>query len=161
MKQIIYNEIMCKIEPDKIAAEWKETKHLVASSFFFMVPAIYGFYNNLYLLPVVLLLTTLFSVNYWRHATYSWRRITDKTFAKISFTIFFINGFVHVSRTVDLISMYTGLVGIIYCYYMSLKSYKNNIHNSNILVWWKYHMFFHLCVAYNQLIIINSIVNKY
>ena len=156
MKQIMY----ITIDPDKIVAEWKETKYLVVSSSFFMVPAIYGFYNNLYLLPCVLLLTTLFSINFWRHATYSWRRIADLTFAKISFAIFFINGFAHISRSVDLISMYTGLVGLIYCYYMSQKCHKNDIRD-NTSIWWKYHMMFHIFVTYNQFIIINSIINKY
>jgi hypothetical protein len=144
------NEILdMTIDNNRMVAEWKETKYLVVSSSFFMVPAIYGFYNNLYVLPFVLLLTTFFSMNYWRHATYSWRRIADRTFAKISFTIFFINGVRHVPY---LISVYIGLVGIIYCYYMSQKC---------TLFWWKYHMMFHLCVAYNQLMIINSIVTKY
>ena len=139
------------IDNNRMVAEWKETKYLVVSSSFFMVPAIYGFYNNLYLLPCVLLLTTLFSMNFWRHATYSWRRIADRIFAKISFTIFFING---VKRVSHLFSVYTGLVGIIYCYYMSQKCH-------DTLYWWKYHMMFHLFVAYNQFIIINSIINKY
>ena len=138
------------VDNNKIVAEWKETKYIVLSSSFFMVPAIYGFYNNLYLLPCVLVLTSLFSMNFWRHATYSWRRIADRIFAKISFTIFFINGVRHVSH---LISVYTGLCGILYCYYMSQKC--NNV------IWWKYHMMFHIFVAYNQLIIINSIVTKY
>jgi hypothetical protein len=162
MKQIICDEIACKIVPDKIIAGWKETKYIVVSSSFFMVPAIYGFYNNLYFLPGVLLFTTLFSVNYWRRATYSWRRIADKTFAKISFVIFCMYGFANVSRTVDVISIYSGLICLIYCYYMSLKSYNNNdINSSNTLIWWKYHLMFHIFVAYNQYVIINSIVTKY
>ena len=142
------------IDNNKMVAEWKETKYIVLSSSFFMAPAVYGFYNNLYFLPFVLLLTTLFSMNFWRHATYSWRRIADRTFAKISFAFFFINGVRHVTHTPYLISGYTGTIILIYCYYMS-----NKYHN--LPIWWKYHMMFHLFLTYNQFIVINSIITKY
>jgi hypothetical protein len=139
------------IDNNRIVAEWKESKYIVFSSSFFMAPAIYGFYNNLYLLPVVLVLTTFFSMNYWRRATYSWRRIADRTFAKIAFAFFFINGVTHVTYRPYLITGHTATTILLYCYYMS-----NKYHH--LPVWWKYHMVFHLMLTYNQFLVINSIV---
>jgi hypothetical protein len=142
------------IDHTRIVAEWKESKYIVLSSSFFMAPAIYGFYNNLYLLPVVLVLTTFFSMNYWRRATYSWRRIADRTFAKIAFAFFFINGIRHVTYRPYLITGHTATTILLYCYYMS-----NKYHH--LPIWWKYHMVFHLMLTYNQFLVINSIVTKY
>ncbi len=50
-----------------------------------------------------------------------------------------------------LITGYLGTIVLIYCYYMS-----NKLHHEPI--WLKYHMAFHLIMAYNQMLIINSIV---
>jgi len=77
---------------DIYIAHWDQTKWLVLSSFFFTIPGTYALINNLYKHFILLLFTSLISANYWRKATYSWRRNMDLIFAKISFIVYFSNG---------------------------------------------------------------------
>ena len=147
------NEILdMTINPNMRVAKWNESRWIVLSSFFFTIPAIYGFYKELYNFSAVLLLTSLISANYWRDASYSYRRIIDKIFAKISFSIFFYNGICYIRIFPYVITAYSGLVVLLYCYYASNKYCNNN------KIWVKYHMIFHLIMALNQLIILDSVL---
>ena len=85
-------------------AEWKHSRWLVVSSSFFLIPSLYGYYIKFYGFSILLLLTSLISANYWRKATYSWRRTTDLIFAKISFVIFVSNGLIYVRNIPYLIT---------------------------------------------------------
>lgn len=136
-------------------AEWNESKWLVVSSFFFTVPATYAFINNLYSYSSLLFLTSLISANYWREATYSWRRDLDLIFSKISFVVFVSNGVLYVTSITYNITGYIGLCILLYCYYLSDKLLK--LKNNN---WYKYHMMFHLIMMYEQLIILDSIIQR-
>ena len=147
------NEILdMTINPNMRVAQWNESRWILLSSFFFTIPAIYGFYTELYNFSVVLLLTSLISANYWRDASYSYRRIIDKIFAKISFSIFFYNGLYYVRIFPYVIAGYSGLVVLLYCYYASNKYCGHN------KIWVKYHMTFHFFIALNQLIILDSVL---
>ena len=137
-------------------AEWNESKWLVVSSFFFTVPATYAFINNLYSYSGLLFLNSLISANYWRKATYSWRRNLDLIFSKISFVVFVSNGMLYVTSIPYNITGYIGLCILMYCYYLSDKLLK--LKNNN---WYKYHMMFHLIMMYEQLIILDSIIRNY
>jgi len=137
---------------DIYIAKWEDTRLLVLSSFFFTVPSIYAFIINLYSYSFLLLCTSLISANYWRKATYSWRRDMDIIFAKISFVVFFSNGVYYVKSVSYVITGYSGIIVLLYCYYLSGKLFK--LKNNN---WYKYHLMFHLIMAYEQLIIIDSI----
>jgi hypothetical protein len=134
-------------------AQWEQSRWLVLSSFFFTIPSIYAFINNLYSYSILLLFTSLISANYWRKATYSWRRSMDLVFSKISFVIFFSNGVVYVKSVNYLITGYSGIIILLYCYYLSEKLFQ--LKNNN---WYKYHMIFHLIIAYEQIIILDSIL---
>lgn len=138
---------------DIYIAQWEQSRWLVLSSFFFTIPSIYAFINNLYSYSILLLFTSLISANYWRKATYSWRRNMDLVFSKISFVIFFSNGIVYVKSVNYVITGYSGIIILLYCYYLSGKLLQ--LKNNN---WYKYHMMFHLIVAYEQLIILDSIL---
>jgi len=137
---------------DIYIAKWEDTRWLVLSSFFFTVPSIYAFIINMYSYSLLLLCTSLISANYWRKATYSWRRDLDIIFAKISFVVFFSNGVYYVKSVGYVITGYSGIIILLYCYYLSGKLFK--LKNNN---WYKYHLMFHLIMAYEQLIIIDSI----
>jgi hypothetical protein len=140
---------------EKYIAYWNHTKYLVLSSFFFMIPATYAFIHNLYLYSILLFCTSFISANYWRKATYSWRRNMDLIFAKFSFIIFVSNGIFYVKTLHYIILGYSGLIILIYFYYLSgklLELKKNN--------WYKYHFLFHFIMMFEQLIIIDSIVKK-
>ena len=105
-----------------------------------------------YLLSAIALLTSIFSINFWRDATYSYRRSMDCIFAKISFFVYMISGVPYVTSIPFVVTGYSALFTLIYCYYMS------NKHGDSDL-WWKYHMMFHLLIAYNQIICIKSIAD--
>ena len=137
---------------DIYIAKWEDTRWLVLSSFFFTVPSIYAFIINMYSYSLLLLCTSLISANYWRKATYSWRRDLDIIFAKISFVVFFSNGVYYVKSVDYVITGYSGIIVLLYCYYLSGKLFK--LKNNN---WYKYHLMFHLILAYEQTIIIDSI----
>ena len=138
---------------DIYIAQWEQSRWLVLSSFFFTIPSIYAFINNLYSYSILLLFTSLVSANYWRKATFSWRRNMDLVFSKLSFVIFFSDGVVYVNSVNYVITGYIGIILLLYCYYLSGKLFK--LKNNN---WYKYHMIFHLIIAYEQLIILDSIV---
>lgn len=139
------------------------TKSLVLSSAFFMIPCVYSIPNGEHFYTVMLLLTFGISANYWRKATYGWRRTLDLWFSKLSFTIFFCRGYYIVyyspkSTPMEQLHIYMGfasLFSIIYFYYMSERAYHRGYSN-----WIIYHMFFHLFVGIEQGIILAPIVSK-
>jgi hypothetical protein len=139
---------------DIYIAHWDQTKWLVLSSFFFTIPGTYALINNLYKHFILLLFTSLISANYWRKATYSWRRNMDLIFAKISFIVYFSNGVYYVRKLYYLLPGYSGILVLIYCYYLSEKLCKLKDNN-----WYKYHFIFHIILTYEQFIIINSILS--
>lgn len=132
---------------------WKCGRWLVVSSLFFLIPALYAYYNKLYLYSGILCMSSCISANFWRKATYSFRRNADLFFSKITFAIFVVNGFVHVRRVSYICTGYPGLILLLYCYYLSAKLIKQQ--NSN---WYLYHMAFHLIGTYEYMIILHSII---
>jgi len=143
------------IYEDEYLALWSQTKWLVLSSFFFIIPATYAFINNLYPFSILLYFTSFISANYWRKATYSWRRNMDLILAKISFIVFVSNGLLHVRKTYYIIPGYSGLIVLLYCYYLSGKNFELKKNN-----WYKYHFVFHFIMMCEQFIIIDSILKK-
>jgi hypothetical protein len=136
-------------------APFKDTRWLCLSSLFFTIPSYYAYINNLYFHSITLLTASLISANYWRKATYSWRRTIDLMFAKIAFIIFFSDGIYYITSENYLITGSVALITSSYCFYLSSKLHK--LHNNN---WYKYHLLFHLISTYQQFIVIDSIKNK-
>lgn len=103
---------------------------------FFMIPSIHAFYYQLYYYSILLLFTSIISANYWKKATYSWRRNLDLFFSKISFITFVYNGIIYVRYIPYVITGYPLLIILIYCFYTSgkLSEKKNN-------KWYIYHFF--------------------
>jgi hypothetical protein len=142
------------IDHNKYVAEWRQTKWITASSFLFMVPCIYAYVNNQWFLSAILLLTSLISANFWRNATYSWRRMTDRVFAKITFVIFCKNGLIYIIDWPTYIKGHLWLFAMLYCYYMSNK-YCITTHH----LWWKYHMLFHLFAMFAQTTVVKGVIH--
>jgi hypothetical protein len=115
-----------------------------------MISAIYGFYKDLYFLSCVLFFTSLISINFWRNATYSWGRIADRIFSKITFAICFYHSIKYASLRLFFFLQYAGLITFVYYYYMS-----NKYHDTPI--WWKYHIKFHIFGVFTQLMIIECV----
>ena len=148
---------MSKIEEltDNVIAEWRHTKWITLSSFSFMIPAILAFCHKMYDHTTILFLTSIISANYWRKATYSWRRNLDLIFAKISFIFYVYNGVKYVTTIPEMIPGYGGLILIGILYYLSGELLK--IKNER---WYESHVIFHLLMMYEQLLIIKNIIKE-
>ncbi len=133
-------------------AQWSQTKWLVLSSLFFMFPATYAYMNKLYSYWAILVVTSIISANYWRKATYSWRRDLDLAVAKFSFIVFSINAILYVRKIHYVIPLYSGFIVLTYCYHTSGKL--SDAKNDNF---YKYHFGFHCFLTLGQFIIIQSV----
>ena len=140
------------IEIEERIAPWSQTKWLVLSSFCFLIPSVYGFLHELYFHSALLVATSLVSINYWRNATDSWRRSFDMFFSKISFAVFVISGVWYVNMAHYLLTGYIGLFLICYFYCVSSIFYELNKND-----WYKYYAMFHVIIAYEQWIVLDSI----
>jgi hypothetical protein len=118
-------------------------------------PSTYGYKNEQYFMSTTLMLASIFSVNYWRRPTYSWRRIADRMYAKMAFIICFVNGIRYSYLDPLIITEWVAFLIFLYLYYMSNKYCNKNTVDT---CWWKYHLMFHLFSAYSQLIIIHSMI---
>ena len=140
------------IDPTRYVAPYRQTRWLMLSSLCFLGPSIYGYKRNKYFLANTALMTTLCSINFWRDATYSYRRTADVIMAKISFVTFMVSSVPYVTWMPFVSTGYSALAGVIYCYFMSNK-------HADSEVWWKYHMMFHLLISYTQFVGIKSIAD--
>ena len=161
IKEILKEIFDMTIDYEKYVADYSQAKWIMVSSLLFMIPCVYSFVNELYFISASLLISTVLSINFWRHATYSWRRISDRIYAKFSFIFFLIYGIKYVTCLPLIIIGYIGLFGLIYCFYMSNKICKGC--NTNIMdqdpAWLKYHMSFHLITVCTQMMIIKCIID--
>ena len=150
----IIETILTKEEYVAAFATWEYTRWLVASSCFFMVPSAYAYYNQFYFNSYVLLLTSLISANYWRKATYSWRRTADLIFAKVSFCVFLVHWLTHVNN------YNMCLVGF-FCVGCMAGSYEWSVglRKQTSPHWYKFHVAFHFSTMVSQLIVLNTMIN--
>lgn len=137
---------------DIYIANWEQTKFIVGSSWTFCIPAIYAFYRHLYTNATLLIITSIISANYWRKATYSWRRDLDLVYSKFVFTVFVSQGVYYVRYTPYILVSYPLMGTLIYCYYLSERYYA-----IQYLHWYRYHVLFHLFMTCELFMIINSI----
>jgi hypothetical protein len=136
------------MEVEKYVA--RDTGKLVLSSTFFLIPLVSTIQKGTHFYTAMLILTWGISTNYWRKATYGWRRDLDLIFSKVSFAVFFVRGYVVVytspSNTVcERVYIYTGFTFlglIIYFYYCSTQAYR-----AGSPLWIYYHMLFHLFIG--------------
>ena len=120
------------INHDQFVAPLDHAKYVTCSSLLFFIPCIYAFIKEQYLLSASLFFAGLLSANYWRHPTYSSRRIADHISAKVSFIICIVTAFYLYPVFVIPKLICLGLV--FYCYYMSEKYCNCNIHINNISI---------------------------
>lgn len=147
-------------------ATWNQSKWLTMSSCFFLFPAIYASQNGLHKYSGVLIATSLISANYWRKATYSWRRNADLIMSKIAFVIFVTNGIYYAVPTKNewdsgstvTTNMIIKLVGFCMVCYFYHKSYAlfhlNNEH------WVAHHFMFHCALTIEQYLILQSVMQR-
>jgi len=126
----------------------RDTAPLVVSSVGFLLPCIYTVPRHQHFYTAMLVLTSGISANYWRKATYDWRRTADLWFSKFSFVVFFTKGLcqVHIFPRKDLtrfevVAFYLYLIMMITCYAWSEAAYHRGSHR-----WIHYHFLFHVSI---------------
>ena len=132
-------------------APWSESRWLTLSSFFFTAPAAYSYWNGLYTDSTLLLATSAISANFWRRATKGWRRDLDLAYSKFIFIVWVSKGVYYVTYWPYLVSGYSGLIALSYCFYQSAKRHREGVRD-----WYWYHFLFHLIMMYEQFIILRS-----
>jgi len=137
-------------ENEIVLVDWCDSRWLVLTSSTFFIPTIYSFYYQLYGFSGISLFTAIISMNYWRKATISFRRDLDLVFAKISFVIYLVHG-VYYIRGNRLFLFLTALIYLLYNYYNS-----NRLYTEKKKEWIQYHIWFHVMVLFEQMIIIES-----
>ena len=129
----------------KRIASWNSSKFLTYSSFLFTTPAGYGYwYYNLYSSPLMLIIASVVSANYWRDALDDWRRTLDLYYAKITLTCCIYNGLMYCPTSYTLCIGFPSLYGILYCFNKSGEMYKYRKYTKS---WVVYHMGFHTLVT--------------
>ena len=136
-------------------ATWETSKWLLLSSFLLTIPAAFAFYHKLYYHSSLIFLTSLVSANYWRDATYSWRRNADLIVSKISFFTFVSTGVVYVRYVPYIVAGYSGLCLMVYFYRLSVTQHNLTPH------WYKYHVLFHVVTTSELFLVLDSMRSKH
>jgi hypothetical protein len=113
------------------------------------VPCIYAYYYKLYFYSILLLITAIISVNFWRKPTYSWRRNLDLIYTAILFIIFLTTGLMYVNYIPYIILASIGLIIAFYVY-----KFADKLINKH---WYTYHILFHFIAMLGFLLVLYSI----
>ena len=143
------NHVIISVRRNKFPVSVIDSNRLIISSCFFLIPGYYALTQGLYWYLSTSVITTIVSINYWRHAIPGFRRSTDMIVAKVSFIIYFSTGVMRVNDANILYVAWTVCGGIIICYFFSNKLWEKDSSN-----WVFYHMTFHLLVALEQYIVL-------
>ena len=127
----------------------RDSMLLMFSSCFFLIPGGYAIFEALYFYAAVSFVTTIVSVNYWRHAVEGFRRTADLWTAKLSFAIYFISGCFFIRNLNLLVIGIPGCCLIILFYNLSIRYW-----NLDSPLWVYFHMIFHVFVALEQFLVL-------
>lgn len=133
------------VQTTEIPIRQEDSRLLVISSLFFLVPGCCAAAYQLYFYFVVSFITTVVSMNYWRHAIDGTRRHWDLFTAKASFVIYFISGCFFVRDVMELTVGIPGCLLIILFYNLGLRFWDLDSPN-----WVYFHAGFHFWVAFEQ-----------
>jgi len=138
-------------DSDIYLVEWRESRWLVLTSMASLIPTTYSFKNGLYFLSVVSFISTFISANYWRKATLSTRRDMDLVLQKVAFLIYFFHGIYYI-RGYRIVAFSPGVMFLLYNYY-----YSNQYYYEKKREWLSYHIWFHVMVLTEQLVVLESV----
>lgn len=132
-------------------APYSETKYLMTSSFFFMLPSYYAYSINERTLSLLIFITSIISANYWRKCTYSIRRNLDLLMSKIIVAIFAYKLTNDVTGINHMIIIYPSTLVVVYNYNKSTNL--QFVRNSK---WYIYHMSNHMILSVCPCIILHG-----
>jgi hypothetical protein len=132
---------------EKVLLEWHFSKYLLVTSFLLLLPAWFAYSKQLYLFSAIIGISSLISINYWRHSTFSYRRYLDfivQTVCIVLVIVLLLYYDYHYYAIDDpyvFVNIFTILTAI-FCYYKSWSVWLENTKSD----WWKYHLIFHILV---------------
>ena len=132
-------------------APYSETKYLITSSFFFMLPSYYAYSINERIISLLVCITSIISANYWRKSTYSIRRNLDLLMSKIMLAIFSYKMTNDVTGINYMVIIYPSTLIIVYNYNKS-----KNLQMVRNSKWYIYHMCNHMIMSVSQCIILHG-----
>jgi hypothetical protein len=138
-----------------IIVPFRESKYIVFSSLFFLYPTYTAIKRELYFYACLLFLTSVFSINYWRHATYSWRRNLDLIWAKFIFTLFISYGIYYIRDPFTMFIFYYNIHLLVYCYNQACK-----YHEQKNICWIIFHVLFHMFSMIDLNIVVITLPNN-
>ena len=133
---------------------WDYTKYICASSLLLCIPCLYAFSVGLYTYAFLICIALICSINYWRKATYGIRRDLDRTYARLLGLLFLYKGIHYIHHFQyfrSVIYCFIVTCTIVYCFYKSNKHIKEQYLHS---CWYKYHICFHILIAYMMCIVL-------
>ncbi len=130
---------------------FSDSRWLVVSSLFFIVPGIQAWNCHQPWYFVLSLVTSIISAVYWYDARLGLRHSLDWYFAKISFVIYFITGALYVTDPYLHAFGWPVCLIILWAFWMSGQEWKRDKSN-----WMYYHMAFHFFVAIEQSVVITG-----
>jgi len=125
--------------------------NLLYSTSLFIIPTVYGYYNEKYILSTMTFCSMLASMNYWRKPISGTRKNTDLFISKTVGLIYFLYGYNNINNNVYRIFGYTNGFFIISLYNASciLHELKSNS-------WEYYHMMFHVSTVIGEMIVLSN-----
>jgi hypothetical protein len=127
---------------------------LVYTSWFFLIPGIYGYTHGLALHGILSAANAAISANYWRRPIEGTRRNADLIVSKISLAIYFVSGCVYVRDPLLCIAAVFGASSMFMCYCMA--NWLWNIRNRS---WRRFYALFHVFVVIEQMIVLYAAVH--
>jgi hypothetical protein len=129
----------------------KPNYYLVSSSLFFLGPTLFGLCKGYSTLPIVTILSTASSIQYWINPSAK-NKYIDLAISKMTGVIYFVYGYQNIQPFSYRLIGYTNLFFMVSAYNASciLHEQKNND------LWIPFHIVFHYLVSLGQFIVLSS-----
>jgi hypothetical protein len=138
----------------KRIADWNQTKWLVGSSTFLLVPAMYGYMTKQHVHAGVLVVGVCLSMNHWRDAVYGWCRTIDVVWVRGGAAVFYVYAW-KVCDGFQTVMFHTSLLNMAVLYAEGCVQYAQG---DSRWVW--YHMMFHVNTACAHYVLLESAVMR-
>jgi hypothetical protein len=125
--------------------------NLLFSTSLFIIPTLYGYYNDKYFLSNVSAITMLASMNYWINPISGSRKKTDLIISKLSGAIYFLYGYNHIDNIIIRTLGFSNGFFIVSLYNASCVLYQLQPDSYS---WEFFHMMFHISVVVGKMLVL-------
>ncbi len=133
-----------------------DIKLMCISSFWFLIPIIYGLYQSLYIVNIlsyISIVTFVASILYWHNPINGIRRYFDYFVANTTCILYIVLASYNINCAYTKLFIWCVLFTSIFLFYKSLYLY--NVNNKN---WVFCHMYFHLMATFAKCVILYNII---